>query len=141
MEKLALMAEDMQPVAAARIVSCLVHKNEIISHGFNMRRTDPLQRRFSKNVDSIFLHSEIHCIKNAIRRIGEDELKNMKNTRLYVVRVKKRNNHSNELIFGMSRPCIGCSRAIREFNISECYYSLDGDFNDRHEYGVWFPNG
>ena len=71
---LSKMAIAVEPVRQARIAACLVHRNEIVSFGINQMKTHPFQAQFGKNKDSIFLHAETDCIKNALREIDVDEL-------------------------------------------------------------------
>jgi len=101
----------------ARIASCIVYRNDIISFGVNKMKSHPFQKKFSKNIDSIYLHSEIDCIKNALRIITQDELS--KST-LYICRVKF---DGNNLIWGLSRPCSGCMNAISTFGIKKVAYT------------------
>ncbi len=110
----------------ARLASCIVYKNEIISIGVNQLKSHPFQARFSKNVESIFLHSETDAIKNALKIISISEL--AKST-LYVCRVKYCDTKRRQMAWGLSKPCIGCQRAISTFNIKKVVYTCDeGDY-------------
>lgn len=116
------IAEDIEPVSRMRLAACLVYKNEVISIGTNKRKTHPFQRKFGKNSESIFLHAEIDCIINALKRVDKTVLE--KST-LYVQRVKKKNSDSIHFINGMAKPCIGCQKAIAQFKIKEVFYTVD----------------
>lgn len=120
---LSRIAIAVEPVAQARIAACLVYKNEIISFGVNQRKTHPFQAKFGTNKDSIFLHAETDCIKNALKIISIDQLSKCA---LYVCRVKYEACNKNKFIFGLAKPCPGCSRAIANFGINKVYYSIDG---------------
>lgn len=106
-------------VANAKIVSCIIFKNNIISFGFNSLKTHPFQQRFSKNKDCIHLHAEIDAIKNALRYFDQD---NLSKCSLYVLRVRKE-DRDKSFCTGISKPCIGCMRAILTFNIKNVFYT------------------
>lgn len=108
----------------ARIASCIVYKNDVISFGINRMKSHPFQKRFSKNNDSIYLHSETDAINNALKIITTEELS--KST-LYICRVKYDNTKVKSLVWGLSKPCIGCMRAIATFNIKKVFYTCDNN--------------
>lgn len=116
---LSKIAIAVEPVAQARLAAAIVYRNEIISFGVNQRKTHPFQAKFSKNEDSIYLHAETDAIKNALKHISIDELSN---STLYICRVKI---VEQKFVFGLSKPCCGCMRAISNFGIKNVYYSLD----------------
>jgi len=117
---LAQLAITVEPVRKARIASCLVRRNEIVAFGINKLKSHPFQAKFSKNEDSIYLHSEIDCIKNALRAISIEELKDCT---LYIARMKYESTHRRQMIPGLARPCTGCQSAIRAFDIKHVIYT------------------
>lgn len=119
---LAKIASAIEPVAAARIASCLVYKNQIVSFGICRRKTHPFQAKFGKNQNSIYLHSEIDCIKNSLKIVDVNELAKCT---LYICRVKYESHLKQNFLFGLSKPCPGCSRAIANFGIRKVVYTLD----------------
>lgn len=121
------IAEAVEPVGKARLASMLVYKNDIVSVGYNQRKSHPFQQKFSHHEEAIYLHSETHCIKNALRHVSLDVLSKCT---LYVLRVKRPHNHAeNDFIWGEARPCKGCQRAIAQFGIKKVYFTTDeGDF-------------
>ena len=119
---LSKMAIAVEPVRQARIAACLVHRNEMISFGINQMKTHPFQAQFSKNKDSIFLHAETDCIKNALREIDVDELSRCT---LYICRMKYQTHEKKRFVYGLAKPCPGCERAIATFNIKSVYYTLN----------------
>ena len=121
---LAKIAETVEPVAKARIAACLVYQNEIISVGINQLKTHPFQARFGKNKDSIYLHAETSCIKQALKVLT---LEDISRCDLYVCRIKYEDKLKERMLFGMAKPCLGCSRAIASFDIRNVFYTLDGD--------------
>lgn len=120
---LALVAEDTQGAARARLAASIVLNNRIISVGVNSYKSHPFQKKYGKNDEAIFIHSEIAAINRALKRIELDELAN---STLYISRVKKKSKHSEHFdSWGLARPCSGCLRAIAAFNIKKVYYTTD----------------
>lgn len=117
------MAEDVKPVAAARVAAAIVVRNEIIAIGTNSRKTHPFQARFGKNSKSIFWHAETAAIRNALRCIDEDKLTH---ATLYVARAKKMVKRGT-FVSGMACPCAGCRRAIRHYGIRKVVYTTDNE--------------
>lgn len=121
---LSKLASTVEPVAQARIASCLVYKNDIVSFGICRMKTHPFQAKFSKNENSIYLHAETDCIKNALRSI---QLADLSRCTLYICRVKFESRTKENLVFGMAKPCSGCAKAIATFDIKTVVYSLDNN--------------
>lgn len=119
---LARMATTVEPVAAARIAACMVYKNEVISFGICQKKSHPFQAKFGKNEDAIFLHAENDCIKNALK---EYSLSQIASATLYVARVKYFDHTRKRFVFGLAKPCTGCSRAVATFGISRVIYSTE----------------
>lgn len=128
MNVLSKIAIAVEPVAQARISACLVYKNEIISFGINQRKSHPFQAKFGKNRDSIFLHAETDCIKNALKTIS---IKELEKCTLYICRVKYLDSTKSNFVFGLAKPCPGCFRAIVNFGITKVFYSTDGKGYER----------
>jgi deoxycytidylate deaminase len=125
---LSKVAVAVEPVANARLAAALVYKNEIISFGINKKKTHPFQARYGKNKDSIYLHAENDCIKNALRVISVDQLSKCS---LYICRVKYSNNVDKKFVYGLAKPCPGCARAIANFDIRNVIYSTDNNKYER----------
>lgn len=123
-DMLSKVAVAVEPVANARLAAALVYKNEIVSFGINKKKTHPFQAKYGKNKDSIFLHAENDCIKNALRVITVDQLTKCT---LYICRVKFSNNIDRKFVYGMAKPCPGCARAIAAFDIRNVIYSTDNN--------------
>lgn len=122
MHLLSKMASAVEPVRQARIAACLVFKNEIVSFGINQMKTHPFQAMYGKNKESIFLHAETDCIKNALREMSIDDVSRCT---LYVCRMKYETNEKKKFVYGLAKPCAGCARAIATFDIKNVFYSLD----------------
>jgi cytidine deaminase len=78
-------------------------------------KTDPFQAKYSAKNECIYLHAEIHAIKNALKNIDVQELRKAK---LVVLRKKG-------VAYGLAKPCEGCMRAIAEFGIKSVTYTTD----------------
>ena len=105
-----------------RFAAAVVYRNKIISIGYNRKKSHPFQAKYAKNADAIYLHAEIHAIKNALREISVEDLSKCE---LYITRVKKPESHSNHFVWGLAKPCCGCQRAIAEFGIKRTVYTTD----------------
>lgn len=132
MDHLAILARDVTPVAGARIASALVYRRNIIAIGVCEAKSHPLQSKYNRHPLAIFLHSEIACIKNAIRAGVTENM--FRNSTLYVCRQKhdQKLNTANgqkkvtkKWTSGLACPCEGCAAAIAAFEIGEVIYSLD----------------
>ncbi len=116
-------AKEIPISAKARIVSALYIKNELISVGWNQTRSSPFAVKYGKNSEAIYLHAETHAIKQALRLYSVDELQRAKST-LYVIRAKRTAPNSS-FVWGLSKPCLGCTRSVVDFGIKRIVYSLD----------------
>lgn len=116
------LAKATEPVAGARVASCIVYKGDIISFGTNSQKTHPFQARFSKNPQSICLHAEISAIKNSLYRLTLDELSR---STIYIARAKFPRPNAKFFIQGLAEPCEGCKMAISEFNIKKVIYTMN----------------
>lgn len=105
-----------------RFAAAVVYRNKIVSVGYNRRKSHPFQAKFAKNSEAIFLHAEVHAIKNALREIPVEDLSKCE---LYVTRVKRPKSHAEGFIWGLSKPCAGCERAIAEFGLKRTIYTCD----------------
>ena len=105
-----------------RFASAVVYRNKIVSIGINHRKSHPFQKKYAKNSEAIYLHAEIHAIKNALREIPVGDLSKCD---LYITRVKRPQSFSDKYVWGLSKPCAGCARAIVEFGIRKTIYTCD----------------
>lgn len=117
---LAKIAETVEPVANARIAAGIVYKRDFLSMGINRRKSHPLQKTHGKNEDSIYLHAENDAIVTVLRS-GAD----LSRCTLYVARVKWLDTERSTLVWGRSRPCIGCMSAIKTYKIPRVVYTED----------------
>lgn len=108
------ITQDLDCVGNQTLASCIVKKNKIISFGHNKKKTHPLQSKFNKHPEAIYLHAEIDAIKNALKRVSVDDLVG---STLYIARTKKDGSE------GLAKPCKGCMQAIDSFGIKEVVYT------------------
>ena len=124
---LSLIAEDVdasQTSSRARLAAALVYRNKIIAIGTNQKKSHPFQKKYGKNEDAIFLHAETNTILGALRYLT---LKQISKSTLYICRIKHEDGPGSPIIWGLSKPCIGCQRAIATFDIRNVIYSEEGD--------------
>jgi len=123
MNMLAKLASSNVKIAGARIAACVVHKKTIVSFGVNQMKSHPFQAKYGIHVhsDAIFLHAETAAIKNALRCLSIEELAECS---LYICRVKM---IKGKFVWGLAKPCVGCSRAIAEFGIKNVIYSNENN--------------
>ena len=100
-----------------------VYKHHIISSGFNMCKTAPIQKQYNKyrfSEDSTHsVHAEIACLKPLIGRNDID----FKHVSLYIYRFGKK--HANLL----ARPCPSCMRLIEDLGIRNIYFTTYNGFS------------
>lgn len=112
-----------------KLAAAVVSKKDIISIGMNTMRSHPIQKKFGKNDNAIYLHAEIDAIVNSLNHIDKDFLRKCT---LYVYRVKKDGNPKDRRwVDGLSCPCEGCMGAVDAFKIKRVVHSTD--FNNEYE--------
>jgi tRNA(Arg) A34 adenosine deaminase TadA len=110
------ISQDIECVGNQTLAACVVKRNKIISFGHNKNKTHPLQNKFNKHPQAIYLHAEIDAIKNALKRASVEDLVG---STLYIVRTKKDGSE------GLAKPCSGCMQAIESFNIGKVIYTTN----------------
>lgn len=103
-------------VGGARLGAILTIGNRVVAMGQNMYKSHPLQKRFGKNADAIFLHAEINCIVNFLRNNSEEDLQR---ATLYVGRAYG----DNMEMVGTAKPCPGCMSAIEHYGIKRVVHT------------------
>lgn len=114
-------AREVDRVANAKIVCAVVRRSNIIATGTNEYRTHPLQKRYGRNEDSIYLHAEVSAIINALKIIDHEELSKCS---LYIARAKKVTKDS-DWQYGLAKCCPGCERLIKKLKIKNVYYTTN----------------
>ena len=122
LRKLAIANEGVQ--GRFKLASAVVYKKYVIATGVNSYKTHPLMNGEGYKDGQVFLHAEMDAIKNALKLIDVEQLAKCD---LYVVRVKRPNYKSKSYIYGLAKPCKGCTKAIASFGIRNVYYSENED--------------
>ena len=120
------IAKNVPKVSNARIASALVKKNSIVCYGSNKYKTHPIQKKFAKNSHAVCLHAEIDVI---IKFLNGNDISDLKKHDLYIVRAKY-DESGGKFVYGKSKPCEGCVKAIKHFGIKSVYYSEDNNCID-----------
>lgn len=118
LNQLKVIAQDVTPVGSARIAAAIVHEKEIVGLGVCNRKSHPLQKKFGKVPEAIYLHAEMDAIKNAIRRKRGTEF--LKDSTLYIARMRIIDGEFEE---ALACPCSGCQGAISKFGIKNVIYT------------------
>lgn len=118
------IAKDVEPVRGSRMAAMLVKGKTPVAWGFNHKKSNPFQARFAKKPEAVYFHAEVHTIKNALRTINVDDLKQCT---LYIARAKKGDGQSSSRRwqYGMAKPCSGCANCINEFELKSVVYTTD----------------
>jgi len=125
LESLVTIIKDTSYSSRFRHAAGLVYKGRFLSIGVNQNKSHPFHAKFSHHSQAIFLHAETDAIKNLIKKYDDpDSL--LKRSTLYIARVKYYEDRGKSM-WGLSKPCIGCVKAILTFEIPMVVYSLDGD--------------
>lgn len=124
-ELLEKIARDVPAVKSARIASSIYINNRLISIGTNQNKTCPFQAKYVRNSKcGSLIHSEINCLKNALRRINVDDLSH---ATMYICRMKYLNSSEScdKMEWGMSRPCSGCMGALIGFGLKRIVFTTN----------------
>ena len=124
MDFLRRQAIEAEKVANAKFAAAVGIKGKIISLGFASNKTHPFAAKYGKNADSLYLHAETSAIVNSLTHIGRD---GFSKATLYIYRVKRPNAHSDEWVDGMAKPCLGCAKAIAEFDFKKVIYTTNNN--------------
>ena len=113
-----------------KLGAVLVYKHKILSYGANSTKTHPRQcyfngfRNFREGSGPIrhSLHAEMSAILSVPYIIGKNV--NWSKVKIYIYRISK--GHPSKR--GLSKPCAGCERAIRDLGIKHVYYTTDNGY-------------
>ena len=106
-----------------RIAAAIVYKRHIISTGINSYKTHPLMCETNGyRPGQIYLHAETDAIRNALRLISKEQLKQCF---MYIVRVKRPCIASNDWVYGLAKPCPGCEKTVKSYGIREIIWTED----------------
>ena len=100
----------------------VVYKRHLIATGTNQPKTHPLMMSEGYREDQLFRHAEVDAIRNALRLITAEQLKQCE---LHVVRVKRPYTASKTWVHGLAKPCVGCANVIQNYGITKVYWTKD----------------
>ncbi|MBP9778325.1 MAG: hypothetical protein KBD25_03995 [Rickettsiaceae bacterium] len=109
-------ATKIRATARCRVVAALVLRGKVISIGHNSYNSCRLARQFSKHEMAVYNHAEINAIHSFLKK---HSIKKLQKCTLYVCRAKM---DRGKFIYGSSKPCCGCMKAIRFFKIKKVVY-------------------
>lgn len=94
-----------------RLGAVLFHRNQVISTGYNcMKKTHPLQQKFSRKEITLGLHAEIHaCLGVSVSDLIRSEI--------YVARILRNGS------LALAKPCQVCQKFLEDVGISKVTYT------------------
>lgn len=105
-----------------KLACAITHRKTILAFGVNSFKTDPFQKKYANKEEKIYRHAEVDAIKRVHNKFGKDILS--KST-LYIVRIRRPYKGAKHFVYGISAPCSGCSKAIKEFGIKKVIYTTN----------------
>lgn len=96
-------------------------------------KSHPFQKKYARNEDAIYFHAETSAIFNAHKKLKFDKFES---SILYTYRSKYDSTKKIQLISGLSAPCDGCLKCIKDYGIKAVVYSLDHIERTKNNYGV-----
>lgn len=112
-EKAIRIAESLCPTnreSKSSHIAFLIKSNIIEKIGVNKRRTHPETSKHPYHDGYVGIHAELDCILKS----DKEDLSGYK---MLVLRIDRNGK------LAMSRPCPGCQSVIKQFNISEVWFS------------------
>ena len=88
----------------------IVRKNKVLSVGYNSRKTNTIAKHYKMQMTHAECHAIIRCPENEI-----------KGSTLIVVRARPSGKP------GTARPCINCSKVIKDSGIKQVFYTTTND--------------
>lgn len=103
-----------------RLGCVVVYKNKVVSVGWNMNKTNPLQKELNayRGFDSTSAYNSLHAEVHALLKCKNLDI-DWGKTSIFVCRIKKNGDS------GLSRPCKGCMTLIKKMGIKNIYYSME----------------
>tara|TARA_Y100000588_G_scaffold14934_2_gene16023 strand:- start:66756 stop:67190 length:435 start_codon:yes stop_codon:yes gene_type:complete len=126
------ISKNIAPIDGARIAAGVVFKNNFVSIGFCQRKTDPMQKQFAINEHCIYMHAEIHAIKQAKKILTPSQFKK---SSIFVARSRIITNQiNNKKIkkswkFGLAKPCEGCQSCIEHYGLQKSVYTTNTGYS------------
>lgn len=107
----------------------VVYKKNLITTGVNQMKTHPMMMGEGYREDQLYMHAEVDAIRNALRVIDREQLKQCD---MYIVRVKRPYIKSKTWVHGLAKPCPGCQQVIDNFGLKNVYWTDDEDLTLSH---------
>ena len=114
--------------SSEQIGAVIVHKNEIISTGYNRNKGNQLHGLMAMKAgrpESYVAHAETSALMKLIKIYGWNrslsQKKELANMKIFVFR-------KTSLGLGLARPCEICTAAIKFLGISSVYYTTDDGY-------------
>jgi|SaaInl33SG_5_DNA_1037386.scaffolds.fasta_scaffold27566_2 tRNA(Arg) A34 adenosine deaminase TadA len=104
------------------LAAAVVYRGKVITRGNNQKKSHPIQQQFAKKPEAIFLHAEVDALYKASKVLTPKQLAK---ATLYIARKKHPRPRTRELVWGLSKPCKGCQKAIEHYKIKEVVYTTD----------------
>lgn len=109
-----------------KLCAVLVRGGNVISVGFNQRKTNAFVEHYTDRVRGsgrnffISTHAEMHAVLQA--RAKTD----LRGSKIFVVRIRPEGSHLGQML-GHARPCAICQDVLFAYGIKRAYYSIDDD--------------
>lgn len=108
----------------AHVGAVIADGRDILSVGVNGRKSHPLQQKYNRlkftdNHGHHLMHAELEAIVK-----GRAQGNKLAGTTMYVYRLMKTG------MKGMSRPCVGCMQALKDFGIHRVMYTTEDGIAD-----------
>jgi len=100
----------------------IVYRKHLIATGVNQPKTHPLMLGDGYREDQRFRHAEVDAIQSALRLITAEQLKRCE---LHIVRVKRPCTASKRWVYGLAKPCAGCTNIIENYGIKKVFWTED----------------
>ena len=101
----------------------VVYKNQVISEGYNQKRTHPKQVKYDAYRPELLENDKgtpnmhtMHAESNALFRIMDMDI-NWSKVEIYVYRIRRSRP------FGLAKPCPSCTQLIKELRIKKIHYT------------------
>lgn len=120
--RLAITSGGFETSRRVPMAAGITYKKHLIATGVNQRKTHPMMMGEGYRADQLYMHAEVDAIRNALRLITREQLKQCE---LHIVRVKRPHIASNRWVYGLAKPCPGCAKIIEDFGIKKVNWSKD----------------
>lgn len=123
--KLARNASTFSTFHKQKLGAIIVYKNQILSVGWNMEKTMPMQKKYNslRNFDVDIYPNRAHAEMVALNRLIKTHGKDIDYSKcaIFVYRNKLGKR-------GLARPCPACEAALRDVGIRNVYYTGENSY-------------